>query len=132
MLPAASASRSDETNTPTPISTIGAPERPDDPLLASAARQLAAYFAGDGDAFEIGLDLQGTPFQQAVWAELLRIAPGTTCSYGAVARRLGTASSGRAVGSAVGRNPVSIIVPHDGDGGGVDEDGADQAECEGG
>lgn len=91
--------------------TIGAPERPDDPLLASAARQLAAYFAGDGDAFDVALDLQGTPFQQAVWSELLRIAPGTTCSYGAIARRLGTVSSGRAVGSAVGRNPVSIIVP---------------------
>ncbi len=91
--------------------TIGAPERPDDPLLASAARQLAAYFAGEGVAFEIALDLQGTPFQRAVWAELLRIAPGTTCSYGDIARRLGPASSGRAVGSAVGRNPVSIIVP---------------------
>ena len=89
--------------------TIGAPERPDDPLLASTARQLDAYFAGTSDAFEVALDLQGTPFQQAVWAELLRIAPGTTCSYGDIARRIG--SSGRAVGTAVGRNPVSIIVP---------------------
>ena len=91
--------------------TIGAPERADDPLLLSTARQLAAYFAGEVDDFDVDLDLQGTAFQKAVWAELLRIAPGTTCSYGDIARRLGTPSSGRAVGSAVGRNPVSIIVP---------------------
>jgi methylated-DNA-[protein]-cysteine S-methyltransferase len=91
--------------------TIGAPERADDPLLRSTARQLGAYFAGEVDDFEVDLDLQGTAFQKAVWAELLRIAPGTTCSYGDIARRLGTPSSGRAVGSAVGRNPVSIIVP---------------------
>jgi len=91
--------------------TIGAPERPDDPLLVSTARQLGAYFAGEVDDFDVDLDLQGTPFQRAVWAELLRIAPGTTCSYGDIARRLGTPSSGRAVGTAVGRNPVSIIVP---------------------
>ena len=91
--------------------TIGAPDRRDDPLLAATARQFEAYFAGDIDAFDVDLDLQGTEFQKAVWAELLRIAPGTTCSYGDIARRLGTPSSGRAVGSAVGRNPVSIIVP---------------------
>jgi methylated-DNA-[protein]-cysteine S-methyltransferase len=91
--------------------TIGAPERSDDPLLLATARQLAAYFAGEADDFDVDLDLQGTPFQRSVWAELLRIAPGTTCSYGDIARRLGTPSSGRAVGSAVGRNPVSIIVP---------------------
>ena len=91
--------------------TIGAPERPDDPLLVSTARQLARYFAAKPTDFDVELDLQGTPFQKAVWAELLRIAPGTTCSYGEIARRLGTPSSGRAVGTAVGRNPVSIIVP---------------------
>jgi len=90
---------------------IGAPEHAEDPLLVATARQLQAYFAGASDVFDIDLDLQGTPFQKAVWTELLRIAPGTTCSYGDIARRLGTASSGRAVGSAVGRNPVSIIVP---------------------
>jgi methylated-DNA-[protein]-cysteine S-methyltransferase len=90
---------------------IDAPEASDDPLLVATARQLRAYFAGEGDVFDVPLDLQGTPFQKTVWAELLRIAPGTTCSYGDIARRLGTVSSGRAVGSAVGRNPVSIIVP---------------------
>lgn len=90
---------------------IDAPERGDDPLLADAARQLRDYFAGARSAFDLKLDLQGTPFQRSVWAELLRIAPGATCSYGAIASRLGVPAASRAVGAAVGRNPVSIIVP---------------------
>jgi methylated-DNA-[protein]-cysteine S-methyltransferase len=90
---------------------IDAPERDDDPLLGATARQLDAYFAGQPVAFDVPLDLQGTPFQRAVWAELLCIAPGATCSYGDIARRLGVPSASRAVGAAVGSNPVSIIVP---------------------
>jgi methylated-DNA-[protein]-cysteine S-methyltransferase len=90
---------------------IDAPERDDDPLLGAAARQLDAYFAGESVAFDVTLDLQGTPFQRAVWTELLRIAPGATCSYGDIARRLGVPAASRAVGAAVGSNPVSIIVP---------------------
>ena len=57
------------------------------------------------------LDLQGTAFQRAVWQALLRIETGATRSYGDIARDLGIATASRAVGSAVGRNPVSIIVP---------------------
>jgi methylated-DNA-[protein]-cysteine S-methyltransferase len=90
---------------------IDAPERPDDPLLAEAARQLREYFAGERDEFDLALDLQGTDFQRAVWQALLRIAPGATSSYGAIARELGLPSASRAVGAAVGRNPVSVIVP---------------------
>lgn len=90
---------------------IDAPERSDDPLLARAAAQLRDYFDGRVVAFDVPLDLQGTDFQQRVWRELLRIEPGATCSYGAIAARLGTPAAGRAVGTAVGRNPVSIIVP---------------------
>jgi methylated-DNA-[protein]-cysteine S-methyltransferase len=90
---------------------IAAPERDDDHLLVEAARQLAAYFAGESDRFDVPLDLQGTAFQRAVWAELLRIAPGATCSYGDIARRLDMPSASRAVGAAVGSNPVSVIVP---------------------
>ena len=90
---------------------IDAPQRDDDPLLHATAAQLAAYFAGQDIVFDIRLDLQGSVFQQAVWAELLRIAAGSTCSYGDIARRLGTPAASRAVGTAVGRNPVSIIVP---------------------
>jgi methylated-DNA-[protein]-cysteine S-methyltransferase len=90
---------------------IDAPERADDPLLAETACQLREYFAGTRDAFDVPLDLQGTDFQRDVWRALLRIAPGTTSSYGAIARELGLPSASRAVGAAVGRNPVSIIVP---------------------
>ena len=90
---------------------IDAPERADDPLLTATARELHAYFAGEIDAFDVPLDLQGTPFQRDVWQALLRIEAGATRSYGAIARELGVPSASRAVGSAVGRNPVSIIVP---------------------
>ncbi len=90
---------------------IDAPMRDDDALLADTARQLRAYFAGEGDDFDVALDLQGTDFQRSVWTVLLRIEPGSTCSYGDIARRLGSPTASRAVGAAVGRNPVSIIVP---------------------
>ena len=85
--------------------------RDDDPLLADAARQLRAYFAGQSESFDLALDLQGTAFQRSVWAELLRIETGSTCTYGDIAHRLGAPTASRAVGAAVGRNPVSIIVP---------------------
>ncbi|MGZ8259933.1 MAG: methylated-DNA--[protein]-cysteine S-methyltransferase [Caldimonas sp.] len=90
---------------------IDAPERADDPLLAETARQLREFFGGARDTFDLALDLQGTGFQRAVWQALLGIAPGTTTSYGAIARELGLPSASRAVGAAVGRNPVAIIVP---------------------
>ena len=90
---------------------IDAPFVDDDALLCRTADQLGAYFAGDAVDFDLPLDLQGTPFQQAVWQELLRLERGRTCSYGDIARRLGRPAAGRAVGAAVGRNPVSVIVP---------------------
>jgi len=90
---------------------IDAPERSDDSLLRETARQLRAYFAGEIDSFALPLDLQGTAFQRSVWRELLRIEAGATTSYGNIARALGIPSASRAVGSAVGRNPVSVIVP---------------------
>ncbi len=91
-----------------------APEqhRPDDPLLRLAAEQLQAYFSGQLPDFDVPLDLRaGTAFQQAVWQALLRIPHGRTGSYLALASDLGKPSATRAVGAAVGRNPVSIIVP---------------------
>ena len=90
---------------------LAAPRRPDDDVLARAADQLHAYFAGERDAFELPLDLHGTPFQRAVWGALLAIPTGATSSYGAIAKALRAAAAVRAVGSAVGRNPLSIIVP---------------------
>jgi methylated-DNA-[protein]-cysteine S-methyltransferase len=88
-----------------------APHRPDDPLILEAAAQLDDYFAGRRDRFELPLDLHGTPFQRAVWAALLDIPRGRTCSYGDIARLVGSPQAVRAVGVAVGRNPVGIIVP---------------------
>lgn len=90
---------------------LAAPRRDDDPLLAETARQLAQYFAGERSAFDLPLDLQGTPFQQSVWQALRRIPAGRTSSYGALAQALGAPSAVRAVGAAVGRNPASLVVP---------------------
>lgn len=89
-----------------------APDRPEDPLLARAARALGDYFAGRSMAFDaLELDPVGSPWQLAVWRELAAIAPGATTTYGAIAATLGRAGSGRAVGAAVGRNPLGVVVP---------------------
>ncbi|MBS0448671.1 MAG: methylated-DNA--[protein]-cysteine S-methyltransferase [Proteobacteria bacterium] len=90
---------------------LAAHYRPDDPLLKQAAVELQAYLSGERDAFDVPLDPHGTAFQRSVWQALLRIARGRTCSYADVARGLGKPSAMRAVGAAVGRNPLSVIVP---------------------
>ncbi|PIT81113.1 methylated-DNA--[protein]-cysteine S-methyltransferase [Limnohabitans sp. 15K] len=85
---------------------------PDHPVLQATAAQLQDYFAGRRTVFDLPLDLsRGTAFQQAVWQALLTIAAGTHQSYGQLASRLNKPQAVRAVGAAVGRNPVSIIVP---------------------
>jgi methylated-DNA-[protein]-cysteine S-methyltransferase len=84
----------------------------DHPVLTQAVRQLQEYFAGTRTQFDLPLDLQGgTPFQQSVWHALLNIPSGATDSYGALSQRIGKPAAVRAVGAAVGRNPLSIIVP---------------------
>lgn len=81
-------------------------------VLQSAAAQLRDYLAGRRTHFEVPLDLScGTPFQQAVWHALLQIDSGSTTSYGAIGRAVGRPQAVRAVGAAIGRNPVSVIVP---------------------
>ena len=90
---------------------LAAPNRPDDPVLHDAATQLADYFGGRRQQFDLPLDLHGTAFQRSVWQALLRIGSGQTQSYGDIARTLGSHKAVRAVGSAVGRNPISVIVP---------------------
>lgn len=82
-----------------------------DEPFAAIRTQLAEYFAGDRQQFDVPIQLAGTPFQQTVWQELTRIPFGETISYAELARRVGKPSASRAVGSANGRNPVSIIVP---------------------
>ena len=73
--------------------------------------ELDAYFAGDLREFSIPLDLQGTEFQRRVWELLLPIPYGETKSYGQIASALGRPKASRAVGQAIGTNPVAIIVP---------------------
>lgn len=76
-----------------------------------ARQELAEYFAGERQAFEVPIKAGGTPFQQRVWQQLVRIPFGVTISYAELARRVGQPNASRAVGNANGRNPISIIVP---------------------
>jgi methylated-DNA-[protein]-cysteine S-methyltransferase len=85
-------------------------QQTDEPF-AAAREQLAEYFAGRRQQFDLPLKLAGTPFQQRVWQELVRIPFGTTITYGQLAQRVGQPTASRAVGHANGRNPISIIVP---------------------
>lgn len=82
------------------------------PVLRAAAQQLGEYLHGTRTQFDLPLDYSGgTPFQQDVWRALLGIARGQTISYGALGQRIGRPSAVRAVGAAVGRNPLSVVVP---------------------
>ncbi len=90
----------------------GWPHAPQHPVLVEATAQLADYFAGRRTRFDMPLDLQGgTPFQQSVWRALLTIPRGRTVSYGHLSRDVGKPAAVRAVGAAVGRNPLSVVVP---------------------
>ena len=81
------------------------------PVLKDTATQLEEYFAGERTGFTVPMELDGTPFQKDVWAELTRIPYGATISYGELARRVGRPKGPRAVGQANGKNPIPIIVP---------------------
>lgn len=79
------------------------------PLLAEAARQLDAYFAGKLTDFSLPLRPAGSGFEQRVWAEMQAIPYGETRCYGDLAAATGSAP--RAVGRACGRNPIPIVIP---------------------
>jgi methylated-DNA-[protein]-cysteine S-methyltransferase len=77
-----------------------------------AHAQLDAYFLQQRQVFSLPVDYSvGTAFQQAVWRQLTLIAPGQTTNYAAIALAIGNRAAVRAVGGAVGRNPLSIVVP---------------------
>ena len=78
--------------------------------LTACIRWLDLYFSGHRPDFTPPIDLRGTAFQQRVWHELLTIPYGQTVAYGEIARRIGCRSA-QAVGGAVGRNPIALIVP---------------------
>ena len=84
---------------------------PDSPFIGRTREQLAAYFAGTRREFDVPLSPAGTPFQMAVWRELLKIPFGGTRTYGQLASALGRPGAARAVGAACGRNPLAILVP---------------------
>ncbi len=79
--------------------------------FAEMSRQLQAYFAGELQEFTMELKPKGTPFQLAVWQELVKIPYGRTCTYGELAKRLGNPNASRAVGLANGSNPIAIVQP---------------------
>ena len=88
-------------------------QQADHPYLVEAAKQLDDYFHGSRQTFDLNLDLSvyGTTFQQAVWHALLTIPFGKISSYGAQANLINKPRAVRAVGGAIGRNPISIVVP---------------------
>jgi methylated-DNA-[protein]-cysteine S-methyltransferase len=86
------------------------PEHSND-VLDMAARQLDEYFAGERTDFDVPVSVGGTEFQRAVWAELAQLPFGSVISYGEIGFATGRITAGRAVGGAVGANPVPIIVP---------------------
>lgn len=79
--------------------------------ITAAKRWLDAYFAGARPDIAVPLHLRGSAFRRAVWERLTAIPYGATATYGEIAASLGAPSAARAVGGAVGHNPVSIIVP---------------------
>jgi methylated-DNA-[protein]-cysteine S-methyltransferase len=86
----------------------------DTELLDRLAGWLDGYFAGSNPTVDLPLAPAGTPFQLAVWNELRQLPYGRTTTYGAIAERVaapGRAMAAQAVGGAVGRNPISIVVP---------------------
>ena len=79
--------------------------------LAECATQLADYFEGKRQCFDLPVASEGTPFQREVWNEIARIPFGETITYAELARRVGSPRAVRAAGAATGRNPLSIVVP---------------------
>lgn len=91
---------------------LDAPLQPDQRWLKATAIAVERYFQGDPQPLrDLALDLHGTPFQRAVWQQLLALPKGGTTTYGEIAGRVGSPAAVRAAGAAIGRNPVSVLVP---------------------
>lgn len=83
----------------------------DETAFPDAVEQLAEYFAGERTVFDLELHMVGTAFQRRVWTALQSIPYGETCTYGDIAREIGSPGAFRAVGLANGHNPIGIVVP---------------------
>jgi methylated-DNA-[protein]-cysteine S-methyltransferase len=78
--------------------------------LDKAEKQLKQYFAGKGKTLDFAVEVQGTEFQRAVWSEIATIPFGETKTYGEIAEAIGRPKAVRAVGGAVGANPVPLVI----------------------
>jgi AraC family transcriptional regulator, regulatory protein of adaptative response / methylated-DNA-[protein]-cysteine methyltransferase len=83
----------------------------DQKITAPAAREITKLWPGKFDRFSLPLDLAGTAFQLKVWKALLKVPSGKTCAYADIAKKIGSPKAVRAVGAAVGANPVALLVP---------------------
>ena len=90
---------------------LRSPTRSEPAILTTAADELSQFFSGQRSEFSVPIKPKGTAFQLSVWRELQAIAWGVTCSYHDIAERLGKPTGSRAVGGAVGRNPIPVIIP---------------------
>lgn len=79
-------------------------------VLAAAAKQLSEYFAGKRSQFQLTTLVSGTDFQKSVWREIAKLPSGSAISYGEIAKRIGNPRASRAVGAAVGANPLPLII----------------------
>ena len=80
-------------------------------FLSQAAEQLRSYCAKESNTFSCALDMHGTEFQKSVWRSMQEIPFGVTTTYGIIAKSIGLPRASRAVGAAIGANPLPIIVP---------------------
>ena len=100
-----------ENDKPTRVRLGTLTEDKNHPVLLQAERELAEYLAGKRKTFSVKFDPAGTPFQSKVWEALEKIPFGETRSYASIARQIGNVKAVRAVGGAIGKNPISVMVP---------------------
>ncbi|WP_167105240.1 methylated-DNA--[protein]-cysteine S-methyltransferase [Sphingomonas oligoaromativorans] len=100
-----------ENDRPRRVPVAAMAQEGDNALLREVQHQLASYFEGTLQKFDLPLDFRGTDFQRQVWSALLDIPFGQTRSYADIARAIGRPIAYRAVGAANGRNPISIVAP---------------------
>lgn len=79
-------------------------------ICALVESQLSEYFAGDRREFDLPIDIEGTRFQNSVWRAIARIGFGETAGYGDIAKQIANPAAARAVGGAVGANPIPIVI----------------------
>lgn len=94
-----------------PLESFGGKAPEDDPVFGAVQGQLAEYFRGERTVFDFQYKATGNSFQKKIWARLEQIPYGATTTYGDLAAELGEPGLAQAVGSAVGRNPLSIVIP---------------------